>query len=424
MKLSIVIPAYNEEQAIAAIIERTLDARPTIIERSPVDDVEIIVVSDGSSDRTVEIAAGYDQVKLIVFEKNQGYGAAIKRGFAESTGELVSFLDADGTCDPVFFAKLCAALVGRKAVIALGSRLGPQSRMPRMRRIGNRLYATMLSVLSNRVVHDTASGMRVIRRDALTRLFPLPDGLHFTPAMSARALMDDELKIVELPMAYEERVGESKLSVWKDGLRFLRVILEMTLIWRPARVFASGAVLCVVVMTLLAMHPIEQWVRERQLQEDVIYRLLFCSLLGMLGMALASAWQLSERLHDLTGDGPRAETLTGTLTARLFSLRGLTCAGIVAAPLLLWLIGPGVWTFVTQGKVFVHWSRVVLAGLITFSLCQLGITTIVLNLIQLHAERMRGRAASAAVIEGSNTPQSDTPLKRRVESEELVTANC
>ncbi len=395
MKLSIVIPAYNEEQAIASIIERCLDARPAITRRSPVDDVEIIVVSDGSSDRTAEIAARYDEITLIEFETNRGYGAAIKRGFAASSGDLVSFLDADGTCEPLFFADLCTALVQQDAVIALGSRLGPHSRMPRTRRIGNRLYATMLSVLSNRVVHDTASGMRVIRRDALGRLYPLPDGLHFTPAMSARALMDDRLKIVELPMAYQERVGESKLSVWKDGLRFLRVILEMTLLWRPARVFASGAVLCLLMMTLLAMHPIEMWVRQRHLQEDMIYRLLFCSLLGMVGITLTSAWQLSERLRELATDPARTKTLAATLAGRAFSLPGLACATIAAIPVLTWLIGPGVWTFVTHGKVYIHWSRVVLAGLIAFSLCQQGVTTVLLNLIQLHARRLQDRAASA-----------------------------
>jgi glycosyltransferase involved in cell wall biosynthesis len=106
MKLSIVIPAYNEEEGIASIIERGLAAREQIAHSSPVHEVEIIVVSDGSTDRTVEIARGFDDIQLITFEKNRGYGAAIKRGFEESSGELVGFLDADGTCDPRFFATL------------------------------------------------------------------------------------------------------------------------------------------------------------------------------------------------------------------------------------------------------------------------------------------------------------------------------
>ena len=186
MKLSIVIPALNEEEAIGLTIERTLSARQHITSSSPVTEIEIIVVSDGSTDRTVEIASSYKDVNLIIFEENRGYGAAIKRGFEESTGELVSFLDADGTCDPKFFATLCKNLIGKHASVALGSRLGPESKMPAIRRLGNRFYAMVLSILSNRVVTDTASGMRVIRRDILHQLYPLPDGLNFTPAMSSR----------------------------------------------------------------------------------------------------------------------------------------------------------------------------------------------------------------------------------------------
>ena len=94
MKLTIVIPALDEEEAIGSTIERCLAARAEIVERSPVDDVEIIVVSDGSTDRTVEIASTYDDIQLIVFPQNRGYGAAIKQGFETGTGNLVGFLDA------------------------------------------------------------------------------------------------------------------------------------------------------------------------------------------------------------------------------------------------------------------------------------------------------------------------------------------
>src|SRR5258708_29577510 len=101
MKLLIAIPALNEEASIAAIIERCLDARREIIRMSPVTEVEITVVSDGSTDRTVELASSYQPcIKLIVFEKNRGYGAAIKEAWRQSDADLVSFLDADGTCDP------------------------------------------------------------------------------------------------------------------------------------------------------------------------------------------------------------------------------------------------------------------------------------------------------------------------------------
>ena len=387
MKLSIVIPAYDEEQAIAATIERTVAGRETIVAQSPVEDVEIIVVSDGSTDRTAEIASRYDDVRVIVFEKNRGYGAAIKKGFEESTGELVGFLDADGTCDANFFATLCTALLEENASVAIGSRMGPQSRMPAVRRIGNRIYALILSALSNKLVTDTASGMRVIRRDVLPQLYPLPDGLHFTPAMSARVLMDDRLTIVERPMPYEERIGESKLHVLRDGMRFFRTIFEMSLMWRPAKLSLSAAMLCLAAMTLLAAHPVEMWLTVGRLQEDMIYRLLFCSLLGTFGVTLLSAGVLCEQLHSLWDSRPRLSTFFSASLDRLYTFAGLGVVCLFAFPALSWLVGPGVWTRLTAGYVDLHWSRVVLAGLITFGLGQMFITVLVANLVRFHVAR-------------------------------------
>ena len=403
MKLTIVVPALNEEQAIGGTIERCIDARETIMRDSPVRAVEIIVVSDGSTDRTVEIAGSYADIRLIVFERNRGYGAAIKQGFESGSGGLVGFLDADGTCDPAFFATLCRAVVEEEAAVAIGSRMGPDSRMPRIRRVGNRAYALILSLLSNRVVTDTASGMRVIRRDVLSRLYPLPDGLHFTPAMSARVLMDDDLKIVERPMPYDERVGESKLHVVRDGVRFLRTILEMTVMWRPARVLHAGAAFCLTLMLLLASHPLESWLREGRFGEEMIYRLLFCALLGTVGVGLISAAMVAEHLHRLLDGTRRAPSFTSALMDRLYTLRGAMLVSAAAMPVLVWLIGPGLWTRVAHGYVGLHWSRFVLAGVIVFTIVELGITVLLVNLLRFHAARRSWAEVSRTVREARTT---------------------
>ena len=387
MKLTVVIPALNEEEAIGSTIERTLAAREHIVARGPVDAVEVIVVSDGSTDRTAEIARGFADVTLIEFEHNRGYGAAIKEGFRLGTGDLVSFLDADGTCDPRFLSTLCTAIVEEDAAVAIGSRLGAGSEMPRVRRLGNRVYALILSALSNRLVSDTASGMRVIRRSALEKLYPLPDGLNFTPAMSARVLCDDRLRIVERPMAYAERIGESKLHVLRDGVRFLRTILEMTLMWRPTKLFALSAGVCLMVMLLLAVHPVEVWLRVGRLEEDMIYRLLFCSLLGSAGVTLLSASVLCENLHRLWTPDASERRFSAEVLDRAYSFTGLAIAAVPAIPVLVVLIGPGLWTRITDGYVAIHWSRVVLAGLIAFSLGQMLVTVLVANLIRFHTVR-------------------------------------
>jgi glycosyltransferase involved in cell wall biosynthesis len=117
--LTIVLPALDEEDAIAETISRCLDARSRIKETAGLADVEIVVVSDGSTDRTAEIAQGFEEVKVITFEQNRGYGAAIKEGWRQGGGELPGFLDADGTCDPNYFAEMCRIAVAESADVAL-----------------------------------------------------------------------------------------------------------------------------------------------------------------------------------------------------------------------------------------------------------------------------------------------------------------
>ncbi len=157
MKLLIAIPALNEEQSIRSIIQRSLDAREFILANSPVTEVAITVVSDGSTDSTVERAKEFEgQIKVIVFPKNRGYGAAIMEAWSHSDADLLSFLDAGGTCDPRFFANLCQTLDLQKADIVLGCRINPASKMPPIRRLGNFLFATLLSGLASKTVRDTA----------------------------------------------------------------------------------------------------------------------------------------------------------------------------------------------------------------------------------------------------------------------------
>jgi glycosyltransferase involved in cell wall biosynthesis len=241
MKLLITIPALNEEATIENIIQRCLAARNALIGNSAITEVAITVVSDGSTDRTVELASRHtDEVKLIIFEKNRGYGAAIQHAWQESDADLLAFLDADGTCDPQFFADLARYLWSERADVVLGCRLNADTKMPPLRQAGNWFFAGLLTLLSGRRIRDTASGMRIVRREAFNRLRPLPSGLHFTPAMSARALLDRKahVKLVEIDMPYHERVGDSKLKAGRDGLRFFWVITKTALVYRPIRVSA------------------------------------------------------------------------------------------------------------------------------------------------------------------------------------------
>jgi glycosyltransferase involved in cell wall biosynthesis len=192
------------------------------------------VVDDGSRDRTAEVAAGIQGVTLVRHPKNRGYGAALKTGFSQARGDLIGFLDADGTYPPEYFPKLCqSAMNGSDLVI--GSRMaGEDSQMPLTRRVGNLFFATLLTLLGRQKVTDSASGMRVFKREILEHIYPLPDGLNLTPVMSTRALHEG-ITILEVPIPYSERVGRSKLSVIHDGRVFLQSMVWTALSYNPVR---------------------------------------------------------------------------------------------------------------------------------------------------------------------------------------------
>jgi glycosyltransferase involved in cell wall biosynthesis len=236
--LSVVIPAYNEEDGIAAIVDRVLATEPAL-RAAGVDALECVVVDDGSSDRTAEIVEGYmGRGVRLIRQPNRGYGGALKTGFQAAQGELLGFLDADSTYPPEYFPQMCkVALDGADVVI--GSRMaGASSEMPLVRRVGNTIFATLLSLVAGVRISDSASGQRVLRREVLPLLYPLPDTLDFTPAMSTRALHED-LRMVEVAIPYKERSGRSKLSVVRDGLRFFKSIVWTALTYNPVRIFGG-----------------------------------------------------------------------------------------------------------------------------------------------------------------------------------------
>lgn len=245
--LSVVIPAYNEEDGIAAIVERVLATAPAL-EAAGVDTLECIVVDDGSRDRTAEIVQRYVPRVRLIRQANKGYGGALKTGFQAARGELLGFLDADSTYPPEYFPEMCKVALGG-ADLVIGSRMaGASSEMPLVRRVGNTIFAALLSLVAGVRISDSASGQRIIRRESLPLLYPLPDTLDFTPAMSTRALHEN-LKMVEVPIPYKERSGRSKLSVVRDGLRFFKSIVWTALTYNPVRIFGGFGV----VLLLLAM---------------------------------------------------------------------------------------------------------------------------------------------------------------------------
>jgi glycosyltransferase involved in cell wall biosynthesis len=355
---SIVIPAYNEEDAISSTLDRVLTARARIIERTDISEVEIIVVSDGSADRTADIVKEYIDrgIRLIEFERNRGYGRAIMEGFAASKGEYVGFFDADGTCDPVFFIELYGLLRREKAQIALGSRVHPDSHMPPVRRLGNRIFAGMINVLWRTRITDSASGMRIMTRKVLEEIYPLPDGLHFTPVMTCKALSLDDVRIVDMNMPYSERSGKSKLSVIKDGWRFLMTILEMGLSYRPFAFFGTIGIICFALAAFYGVPVISYYLRNKSIPDDMIYRIISVitavvigSILFFVNLVLKDFIAYAKG-KELTFEKPDKKALR-VFTVPENIMRAGT--GFIAVSVLLNI--KSLWEYFTAGTISQHW---------------------------------------------------------------------
>jgi hypothetical protein len=254
---ALVIPALNEQDAIGNTLRRALSARQKVIDQTPIRRMTVVFVNDGSTDGTQQVVdqPEFAEVVKVRFAHNQGYGAAIKAGWQATDADLLGFIDADGTCDPDYCVPLIQRMEATRADVVLAARLGPQSKMPWIRRLGNVLFAKLLGVVSRKKLTDCASGFRIVRRSSLRLISPLPRGMHFTPAMSAICLLDPRLRIEEVPMPYAERIGRSKLSVLKDGLRFLHVILFTICCYTPLRTMITVAGIWSALVGLLLAWP-------------------------------------------------------------------------------------------------------------------------------------------------------------------------
>jgi hypothetical protein len=261
--------------------------------------------------------------------------------------------------------------------------MGPGSEMPWIRTIGNALFAFLLGVLSKQLVVDTASGMRVVRRDCLQDIFPLPDGLHFTPSMSARVLLEDKLKMIELPMRYPERTGESKLHVFRDGARFLMAILRAAVTFRPARLLLLVAGFLGLGALAVGSGPWFHWLREAELAEWEIYRILFASLLATMSALFVCGAVVADRIAATAhGRPPSTSGVTG-LAARLFTPRMRLVGGTALLAAAVFIVSPGIAEFVTTGSVEMHWSRAMLSSLLVVIASMLAVTTFLLNMMNL-----------------------------------------
>ena len=408
MKLLNADPALHEEASIASVIQRTLDAKTEILARTAVLVVDITVISDGSTDRTAERARAFEPgITLIAFERNRGYGAAIMEAWRQSDAELLGFLDADGTCEPRFFVELCDAILKRGADMALGSRLHPLSRMPLTRRVGNIAFALLLTALGSTRVRDSASGMRVVRRDCLPRMMPLPDGLHFTPAMSARAILANDVVVEEVQMPYNERTGRSKLRPFRHAWPFARVILSASILYRPSRPLGLLSLAAFATALLVTARLAQQYSRFGTFEIWMIYHFVVIQLSTIAGVLLATAGYLGRKAVAITlsSDARRWQPrgpVGAVLSHRafwLFPIALVVLGSLAVAPAALDRISTG---FIDPAAH--HWSRF-FAMSFAFSLALILASARLVNItLDLMAERVAFLQSGMGI--SSETPSS------------------
>ena len=379
--LSIVIPAYNEEKGIGRIIERLLTERRRITDACPeVSNVEIIVVNDNSKDKTTEIVQKYSEVIMVTHLTNKGYGAALKSGFARAKGEYIGFLDADGTYPPQSLFSLFKALIESNADIVLGSRFsGEKSRMPLLRHFGNRFYAILLSWLTDKKISDTATGMRIFRKEILSKIYPLPDGLNFTPAMSTKVLNED-LKICEVPIPYEKREGSSKLNIFKDGYRFIMSIILIARLYNPLKLFGPIGIAFLLLAFVLSIRPLGYYLVHRIVLETSIYRLLTVVVLFVAGLNMISLGIVANNVVSIIHrKKQKRDILHKLIYERVY--KNLNYVGFLLVFSGIVVNYKTIFQYITIGGIYVHWFYVLIGAVFVLSGIQLYVFSVLIKII-------------------------------------------
>jgi glycosyltransferase involved in cell wall biosynthesis len=230
LDISVIIPAHNEAHNIGQLVSHILALHP---------DFEIIVIDDGSTDGTGDVAR---EAGAIVYRHpyNIGNGAAIKSGVRIASGQVLVFMDADGQHDPADLDQLIENFPEFDMVV--GARPGG-AQESKIRALGNRIYNKLASYVTNFQVHDLTSGFRAMKSDlARNLLYLLPNTYSYPTTMTLGMLRSGKsVKYIRINVK-PRKVGKSDINVIKDGVRFFMIIVRICTFYSPLKVFLPTSV--------------------------------------------------------------------------------------------------------------------------------------------------------------------------------------
>jgi len=238
--VSVVVPAFNEADAIAGLVTALAAAGPWH---------EIIVVDDGSRDETAAQASAAGAT-VVRHPYNKGNGAAVKSGIRRATGEFVLIIDGDGQHRPEDAGRIVSRLGEYDLVIGARSR---ETQATHARRFGNGALNRLASYLTDRDIPDLTSGFRAARREHLREFIHLlPNGFS-TPTTTTLAFIKAGYNVVFEPVEARQRVGSSKIRLGRDGVKFLIIIFKIVTLFSPLRVFLPISAASLLVGTAYAI---------------------------------------------------------------------------------------------------------------------------------------------------------------------------
>jgi len=244
---TIIIPSFNEEKGIKSVLESMKKFSSKF---------EIIVVDDGSKDATSRIVNKFPGVKLIRHDVNKGYGASIKTGVRQASSNIIIITDADATYPSQRIPDLLKKYREGNIDMVVGARTGENVKIPLIRKPAKWFIKKLADYLSGENIIDINSGLRLIRKDLISKFNRiLPEGFSFTMTITL-ALLTNGYRVEYIPIDYHKREGKSKLRPLRDTYGFLKLIVRTVLYFQPLKVFMPLSFLFFIVGFILLLYRI------------------------------------------------------------------------------------------------------------------------------------------------------------------------